>query len=84
MSATDEKPTRLEAAKERVDTLIKQMKLHDEAMIISFSDVARVEQGFSDNPQPAPPQARADQADQPPDRPQRGLAAPSGLANPGR
>ncbi len=49
MSATDVKPTRLKEAKSRAGELIDQMKSGDVAMIISFADTARVEQGFSDD-----------------------------------
>jgi hypothetical protein len=49
MSATDIKPTRLDEAKRQVGDLIDQMKSGDVAMIISFADTARVEQGYTDN-----------------------------------
>ncbi len=49
MSATDVKPTRLAEAKRRVGELIDQMASGDVAMIVSFSDTARVEQPFTDN-----------------------------------
>ena len=49
MSATDVKPTRLDEAKRRVEELIDQMVSGDVAMIVSFSDSARVEQLFTDN-----------------------------------
>jgi hypothetical protein len=49
MSATDVQPTRLDEAKRRASELIDQMKSGDVAMIISFADTARVEQGFSDD-----------------------------------
>jgi len=49
MSATDIKPNRLELAKSRAAEIIDQMKSGDVAMIISFSDRARVEQPFTDN-----------------------------------
>lgn len=84
MNAVDEKPSRLEAAKERVATLINQMKSGDEAMIISFSDVARVEQSFSDNPNLL--RRKLGQI-KPTNRPtdlSEALRAASGLANPGR
>lgn len=84
MNAIDEKPSRLETAKERVDTLIQQMKSGDEAMIISFSDVARVEQSFSDNPNllrrkvgQIKPTNRSTDLNE-------ALRAAAGLANPGR
>ena len=49
MQATDVKPSRLEEAKRRVGELIDQMHSGDSAMLISFSDAARVEQNFTDN-----------------------------------
>jgi hypothetical protein len=49
MSATDVKPSRLDEAKSRISELIDQMKSGDVAMIISFADTARVEQGFTDD-----------------------------------
>ena len=49
MSATDAAPTRLAAAKQRALDMINQMKSGDVAMVITFSDVARVEQSFTDN-----------------------------------
>jgi hypothetical protein len=49
MSATDAKPSRLDEAKRQVADLIEQMKSDDAAMIISFADTARVEQGYTDD-----------------------------------
>jgi hypothetical protein len=49
MQATDVKPSRLEEAKHRVGELIDQMHSGDSAMLISFSDTARVEQNFTDD-----------------------------------
>ncbi|MGD9646626.1 MAG: VWA domain-containing protein [Pirellulales bacterium] len=49
MAATDVQPTRLDEAKRRVKVLIDEMRSGDVAMIISFSDRARVEQPFTDN-----------------------------------
>lgn len=49
MSASDVEPTRLDEAKRQVIDLIDQMKSGDAAMIISFSNVAKVEQPFTDN-----------------------------------
>ena len=42
MSSTDVKPTRLAEAKRRVGELIEQMASGDVAMLVSFSDAARV------------------------------------------
>ena len=49
MSADDRQPSRLEAAKEKVRDLIRGMKSGQAAMVISFADSARVEQGYTDN-----------------------------------
>ncbi|MBW3599805.1 MAG: VWA domain-containing protein, partial [Planctomycetes bacterium] len=49
MAATDVKPNRLAVAKERIGEMIDQMRSDQVAMIISFSDVARVEQSFTDS-----------------------------------
>lgn len=50
MAASDVPPSRLAEARRRVEELIDQMKPGDQAMLISFSDVARVEQPFTDDP----------------------------------
>jgi hypothetical protein len=49
MSADDQKPSRLEDAKKKVHDLIDGMKSGQAAMVISFADTARVEQGYTDN-----------------------------------
>jgi len=49
MRATDDRPTRLDEAKKQGVSLIDQMKPGDVAMVISFSDTARIEQSFTDN-----------------------------------
>jgi hypothetical protein len=49
MAATDVKPTRLDEAKRRVAALVEEMRSGDVAMLVSFSDRARVEQPFTDN-----------------------------------
>jgi hypothetical protein len=49
MSATDCSPTRLDDAKRRAGAILEEMADGDVAMILSFSDVARVEQVFTDN-----------------------------------
>jgi von Willebrand factor type A domain/Aerotolerance regulator N-terminal len=51
MNATDVVPTRLDEAKRRVAQLLDEMESGSKAMIISFSDVAQVEQSFTDNMQ---------------------------------
>ena len=49
MSSSDVSPTRLEAAKDYTLGLIEQMESGDVAMVISFSDVPRIEQAFTNN-----------------------------------
>jgi hypothetical protein len=49
MSATDMEPSRLEVAKSRARDVIEQMPAGSSAMLISFSDQARVVQEFTDN-----------------------------------
>jgi len=49
MSATDVPPTRLLDAKRRARNLVAEMQPGDTATVISFSDVAHVEQSFTDN-----------------------------------
>ncbi len=49
MAASDVSPSRLDEAKRRIGELIDQMGSGDVAMIISFADSARTEQGFTDN-----------------------------------
>jgi len=49
MSSTDQEPSRLDEAKRRVSELIEEMASGDTAMIVSFSDAARVEVPFTDN-----------------------------------
>lgn len=49
MTATDVSPSRFEAAKKQIETMIDQMKPGDAAMLISFSSSAIVEHPFTDN-----------------------------------
>jgi hypothetical protein len=84
MQATDVEPSRLDEAKRRVGELLDQMRSGDAAMIISFSDTARVEQPFTNDRQrlrealagikPTPRSTSLAEA----------LRLASGLANPGR
>lgn len=48
MNATDVRPSRLDEAKNLALALIDKMASGDQAMVISFSDTARVEQGLTD------------------------------------
>jgi hypothetical protein len=84
MAATDVRPTRLAEAKRRIAEMVDQMSADQVAMLISFSDVARVEQSFTNSRR----DLRAALATvQPTDRLSdldEALRAASGLANPGR
>ncbi len=51
MQSHDVKPSRLDEAKRRAAELVEQMASGDVAMIVSFSNAARVEQAFTDNRQ---------------------------------
>jgi hypothetical protein len=84
MSATDVAPSRLDEAKRQVGELIDQMRSGDVAMLISFCDSARVEQGFTDDRRQL---HRALEAIGPTSRSTSLLEAlklAAGLANPGR
>lgn len=84
MGAEDVPGGRLAQAKQRAIELIEQMRPGDTAMVISFSNTARVEQSFTDNRRLL--RAKVQQIAQT----QRGsdvreaLRAASGLANPGQ
>ena len=84
MSATDEDPTRLESAKKQIGDLITQMKSGDAAMVISFSDRARVEQPFTTNRGQLQRKLRAIKATQRGSDLSEALVVAAGLANPGR
>src|SRR5687768_6248519 len=49
MAATDLAPSRLDQAKRQAIDFIEQMEAGAVAMVISFSNVAKVEQAFTDN-----------------------------------
>ncbi len=74
MQSTDVEPTRLDEAKRRVAELIDQMESGDVAMIVSFSDSARVEQVFTDNRRELLRALESDPAHQPADRAGRSTA----------
>lgn len=84
MSATDVGGSRLDAAKKRALSLIDQLESSDVAMVISFSDVPRIEQAFTNNRSALrqavnkikPTNRRTDISE--------ALRHASGLANPGR
>ena len=82
MSAVDVLPSRLAEAKRRAGELIDQMSSGDVAMLVSFSDTARVEQPFTDSRrelrarlEAIAPTARRTQLDD-------ALRVAAGLANP--
>lgn len=84
MAARDSQPTRLDEAKRRVEGMIERMQPGDKAMLISFSDRARVEQPYTDNRKEL--RRRLYEIKQT-DRPTSIVEAvkiASGLANPGR
>ncbi len=49
MAATDVAPSRLDRAKQEAERIVDNMKPGDVAMVISFSDVATVEQSYTTN-----------------------------------
>lgn len=84
MRASDEKPTRLEEAKRQAIALIDQMKSGDVAMVISFSDTARVEQSFTDNRRLLRDRIRQIEPTSRTSDLREALRAAAGLANTGR
>ncbi|QDU29835.1 hypothetical protein ETAA8_49500 [Anatilimnocola aggregata] len=84
MNATDISPTRLDAAKQQAIGLIEQMKKGDVAMLISFSNVARVEQTFTDNRRLLRQKVETIEPTNRPSDLSEALRAASGLANPGQ
>ena len=83
MSATDVSPTRLDLAKKQVKQLIDAIKQGDTAMIISFSNVAKVEQSFTDNKKLLARKVELIEQTFRPSDMNEALRAASGLANPG-
>jgi hypothetical protein len=84
MSADDQQPSRLQVAKDKVRELIKDMKSGQAAMVISFGDTARVEQGYTDNRQQLCDKVDAIQPSVQGTSLLEALKLASGLANPGR
>ncbi len=84
MSANDEQPSRLAVAKQKVDDLIEQMAPGDVAMLVSFSDRAKVEQPFTTNKGLLKSHLAAIQPTQRPSDITEALQVAAGLANPGR
>jgi hypothetical protein len=84
MGAKESGGTRLELAKRRVVDLIDQMSRGDVAMIISFSNEARIEQSFTDNRRLLRERVQRIQGTARPSDLLEALRAASGLANPGQ
>ncbi|HEX5103441.1 MAG TPA: BatA and WFA domain-containing protein, partial [Pirellulaceae bacterium] len=84
MAATDVGPSRLDEAKRQVIGMIEQMRPENAAMVISFSNVARVEQPFTNNRRTLRTKVELiEQTNRPSDL-SEALRAASGLANPGQ
>ncbi|WP_254513050.1 vWA domain-containing protein [Anatilimnocola floriformis] len=84
MNSADVKPTRLDSAKQQALALIEQMKPGDVAMVISFSNVAKVEQTFTDNRRLLRQKVELIAATNRSSDLSEALRAASGLANPGQ
>ncbi len=84
MAATDVEPTRLDAAKKQALELVEQLKPGDVAMVISFSDSAKVEQPFSDNRRELRNRITAIEQTERISDLNEALRTASGLANPGQ
>jgi hypothetical protein len=84
MSASDVSPSRLDEAKRQCEALIEAMDGSSVAMIISFSDRARVEQTFTDNKAILRTKLRAIEPTTHSSSLDEALRAAAGLANPGR
>ncbi|HEY2414142.1 MAG TPA: VWA domain-containing protein [Pirellulaceae bacterium] len=84
MAANDTTPSRLDRAKRQAIELVDQMEGDSAAMVISFSNVAKVEQAFTDNRQQLRRKIELiEQTNRPSDL-SEALRAASGLANPGQ
>ena len=84
MAASDSQPTRLDQAKQQAIGLVEQMKPDNAAMVISFSNVAKVEQPFTDNRRLLRTKVELiEQTNRTSDL-SEALRAASGLANPGQ
>lgn len=84
MNASDEAPTRLDRAKREAVKLIDQMRAGDVGMVISFSNVARVEQNFTSNARQLRQKVELIEPTNRPSDLLEALRAASGLANPGQ
>jgi hypothetical protein len=84
MGTTDVGPNRLEEAKRQISALIDEMSSDSEAMIISFSDDAQVEQNFTSSRRQLRERLDAIQLTNRPTSLAEALQVASGLANPGQ
>lgn len=84
MGATDVGPTRLDDAKKQAKELIKAMQQGDTAMVISFSNIAKVEQSFTENTDLLRSRIELIEQTNRPSDISEALRAASGLANPGQ
>lgn len=84
MAASDVEPSRLDEAKRQTGLLIDKMQTGDKAMIISFSDRARVEQPYTDNRKELRRKLAEITQTSRPTSIAEALHVASGLANPGR
>ncbi len=83
MSATDERPTRLEAAKQLTLDVVSQMKTGNSAMVIAFSDQAQVVQTYTESRRALRRQIEKIKQSARTTDVQDALRAAAGLANPG-
>ncbi len=84
MGTTDVAKNRLEEAKRQISALIDEMSSDSEAMIISFSDDAQVEQNFTSSRRQLRERLEAIQLTNRPTSLAEALQVASGLANPGQ
>src|SRR5262245_53137693 len=84
MGATDIGPSRLDQAKQQAIGLIEQMKPENAAMVISFSNVAKVEQPFTNNRRLLRTKVELIEPTSRPSDLSEALRAAAGLANPGQ
>lgn len=84
MRANDITPSRLDQAKRDVVAMIEQMKDENAAMVISFSNVAKVEQPFTNNRRLLRQRVELIEPTYRPSDLSEALRAASGLANPGQ
>ncbi len=84
MQATDEGPSRLEAAKQQIESLIDGMKPGQTGMVLTSSNQSHVEQPYTDNRRLLKNRVRDVQASNRSSDLDEALRYAAGLANPGR